>query len=81
MDLVSFAFNAQAHYDPDKPLYINAENPTIYLSARQTKTLVKQLVAGLRAVGLRKDDAVMLCMPNNVSKLPDTRRRHENQLS
>jgi 4-coumarate--CoA ligase len=67
MDLVSFALDMQGDYNQDKPLYINAENPTISLSARQTRTLVKQLVAGFQQAGLSKDDAVMLCMPNNVS--------------
>ncbi|KAH8202033.1 hypothetical protein TruAng_003788 [Truncatella angustata] len=65
MDLVSFAFDVQAHYDPEKPLYISAENPSISLNASQMNTLVKQLVAGFQAAGLRKGEAVLLCVPNN----------------
>lgn len=67
MDLVSFALDAQGCYSHEKPLYINAENPTISLSASQTRCLVKQLVAGLQAAGLRRGDAVLVCVPNNVS--------------
>ncbi|KAK9420106.1 hypothetical protein SUNI508_06634 [Seiridium unicorne] len=65
MDLVSFALDAQASYSSEKPLYINAENPTVSLSASQTKCLVKQLIAGLNAAGLKRGDSVLVCVPNN----------------
>jgi non-ribosomal peptide synthetase component E (peptide arylation enzyme) len=69
MDLVSFALDAQASYSPDKPLFIDAENPSISLSADQTRCLVMELIAGLQAAGLQKGDPVMVCIPNNVRLL------------
>ncbi|KAI1843048.1 hypothetical protein JX265_005172 [Neoarthrinium moseri] len=65
MDIVSFALDAQASYNSDKPLYIDAADSSVSLSATQTECLVKQLIAGFRAAGLRKGDPVLVCMPNN----------------
>ncbi|KAF7538627.1 hypothetical protein G7054_g2810 [Neopestalotiopsis clavispora] len=70
MDLVSFALDAQASYSPDKPLFIDAENPSISLSADQTRCLVMELIAGLQAAGLQKGDPVMVCIPNNCFYIP-----------
>ncbi|KAK3335245.1 hypothetical protein B0T19DRAFT_436128 [Cercophora scortea] len=65
-DIVSYAFDRQTGYDADtKPLFINAEDPSQFLTANQTTTLVRQLIAGLHAAGLQKGDAVLLHLANH----------------
>ncbi|KAK3693385.1 hypothetical protein B0T22DRAFT_420653 [Podospora appendiculata] len=65
-DIVSYAFDRQAVYDAEtKKLFINAEDPSQFLTANQTTTLVRQLIAGLHAAGLQKGDAVLLHLANH----------------
>lgn len=66
-DIVSFALDRQHLYDQNKPLFIDADDPILSLSASQTIALVSRLVAGLRAAGLKKGDAVLLHLGNHVS--------------
>lgn len=57
-DLVSFALDRQHLHDQNKPLFVDAHDPILSLSASQTIALVFGLVAGLRAAGLKKGHAV-----------------------
>lgn len=70
-DLVSFALDRQHLYDQNKPLFIDADDPVLSLSASQTIALVSRLVAGLRAAGLKRGDVVLLHLGNHVSIIPD----------
>lgn len=67
MDLLSFIFARQTQYNRDLPLYIDADNPDLHLTSTQAETLVRRLIAGLRAAGLQSGDVVLLCLGNSVS--------------
>lgn len=69
-DIVSFALDRQHLYNQNKPLFIDADDPILSLSASQTIALVSRLVAGLRAAGLKKGDVVLLHLGNHVSTIP-----------
>ncbi|KAL0475032.1 hypothetical protein QR685DRAFT_540421 [Neurospora intermedia] len=63
-DLVSSALNRQHLHDQNKPLFVDAHDPILSLSASQTIALVFRLVAGLRAAGF-KQGHVALSHPGN----------------
>ncbi|KAK0630282.1 adenylate-forming enzyme AfeA [Bombardia bombarda] len=64
-DLVSYALDKQTNYDGDKRVFINAEDPSQFLTADGTVKLVRQLIAGMQAQGLKKGDSVLLHMANH----------------
>ncbi|GKZ23751.1 hypothetical protein AbraIFM66951_000595 [Aspergillus brasiliensis] len=64
-DIISWIFD-QARYDVDKPVYIDASDPSRSISWRQARTLVRQLAAGLRAAGLENGDCVCLHSFNDI---------------
>ena len=66
-DLVSWVFGNQS-YDQDRVIYIDAEQPERTITAKQARQKVKQLVAGLKAAGLRKGDCVCIHAFNDVSR-------------
>ncbi|KAI9731739.1 MAG: hypothetical protein M1834_004528 [Cirrosporium novae-zelandiae] len=67
-DLVSWMFdNAGMRYDWDKPIYIDAKNPTRSISAKQARSIIRKLVAGFRAAGLERGDCVCLHGFNDVN--------------
>lgn len=71
MDLVSYVFNppfASVAYNEKIPLYIEAKEPYRGLSAFQTKTLVKKLIAGLKVAGLQGGDCVLVHLFNSVKQ-------------
>lgn len=65
-DLVSFAFNGPVEYDPTKPLYIDAGDPSQNLNAAQVKLLARKLVAGFKAAQLAKGGRVLVHLFNHV---------------
>ncbi|KAI1881397.1 hypothetical protein JX265_000223 [Neoarthrinium moseri] len=65
IDVVSFAFDKQKAFDNGKPLYIDAEDPRRSLDYTQTRQLVRRIIAGLRAHGLRKGETVLVHLFNN----------------
>jgi len=65
-DLVSFAFENINNYDNQKPLYIDADEPSRSLNASQFSLLVRKLISGLQAAGLQQGDCVALHLANNV---------------
>jgi len=67
-DLVSYAFAKQRAYDPQTKLFISADDPSLNLTADETIALVKKLIAGLQAAGLKKGDAVLLHLANHVRR-------------
>ncbi|KAK3110826.1 hypothetical protein LTR53_014491 [Teratosphaeriaceae sp. CCFEE 6253] len=57
-DLLSWTFDDYRH-SWDEPIYIDALDPErTSVSARQAKKLIRQLVAGFRAIGLQQGDCV-----------------------
>lgn len=66
-DLLSFVFARQTEYNHNSPLYIDADNPDLYLSSTQAEILIRRLIAGFRAAGLQSGDVVLLCLGNSVS--------------
>ena len=54
VDLVLFAIDGPVSFDQQKPLYIDASDPTHNLNANQFRVFVRKLVAGFKAAGLRK---------------------------
>ncbi|KAK2797181.1 hypothetical protein FQN50_009280 [Emmonsiellopsis sp. PD_5] len=66
-DLLSFVFgNRPSQYDEQRPIYIDAENPSRTLNASQFRKLVRMLIAGFKAKGLQKGDCVLVHLPNNI---------------
>ncbi|PVI06588.1 AMP-binding enzyme [Periconia macrospinosa] len=65
-DILSWQFEEPMMYDMDKPLYINASNPSHSISANQARTLIRQLVAGLQAAGVKRGDAVLIQSFNSI---------------
>jgi hypothetical protein len=75
-DVVSFAFEKKKDYDDEKPLYIDADDPRQSLSYVQTLRHVRQLIAGLKAIGLQDGDPVLVHVFNSVSQLSRSYQRH-----
>ncbi|KAI9815755.1 MAG: hypothetical protein M1827_002151 [Pycnora praestabilis] len=65
MDLLSWTFANQS-YDQDKPVLIDAANPSRSLSARQIRKAVRQVISGLRAAGLKEGDTVCVDSFNDI---------------
>ncbi|KAL4968878.1 adenylate-forming enzyme AfeA [Aspergillus stella-maris] len=65
-DLLTFCLRGPVAYDQDQPLFIDAENPSRSLSARQFRTLVRTLIAGLKAHHVQRGDCVLVHLGNNI---------------
>jgi hypothetical protein len=68
-DLLTFCFRGPVPYDENRPLFIDAENPSRSFSARQFRTLVRTLIAGLKAHHVQRGDCVLVHLGNNVSTM------------
>ncbi|TVY23471.1 Acyl-CoA ligase [Lachnellula hyalina] len=66
MDIVSWTFG---NLDPnsEEPAYIDANDPTRYLTSNGVRTLVRKLVAGFTAHGLQKGDSVCVLSFNDIN--------------
>ncbi|KAL4863556.1 hypothetical protein BDV12DRAFT_206396 [Aspergillus spectabilis] len=65
-DLLSFCFDGPAAYDGERPLFIDAEAPSCSFSARQFRTLVQTLIAGLKVHHVQRGDCVLVHLDNNI---------------
>ncbi|KAJ5365523.1 hypothetical protein N7517_008409 [Penicillium concentricum] len=65
-DLLSYTFD-EPTYDQDQPLYVDVSNPTRSISCNQARKLVRRLIAGLRAAGLKKGDCVLIHSFNDIN--------------
>ncbi|RAK95495.1 acetyl-CoA synthetase-like protein [Aspergillus ibericus CBS 121593] len=65
-DVVTFALEAQAEYDPCEPLFIDAHEPSLSLNATQFRFLVHSLIAGFKANAMQPGDCVLVHMGNNI---------------
>ncbi|KAI5302175.1 hypothetical protein KEM56_000949 [Ascosphaera pollenicola] len=64
-DICSWLFD-RASYNPDKPVYIDAHDPSFCISWNQAARMVRQLIAGLRAAGFKKGDCLNLHSFNDI---------------
>ncbi|CEJ61952.1 hypothetical protein PMG11_10468 [Penicillium brasilianum] len=65
-DLLSYIFDDPL-YDQDKPIYIDVRDPTRSISCNQARKLIRQLIAGLRASGVRPGDCVLIHSFNDIN--------------
>lgn len=64
-DILSWSFD-NINYDHDKAIYIDALNPKNSISTRQARTLIRKLIAGLRALGFQKGDCACINSFNDI---------------
>ena len=66
-DLLTFAFRGRVAYQDNRPLVIDAEDPSRALTAGQFRLLVRTLIAGLQAHHVQRGDCVLVHLGNSVS--------------
>lgn len=64
VDLMTYIFNSPT--DHKKPLYFDADNPSVNYSLEQAQVWVKRWAKGLQDFGLRPDEKVMVFSGNSV---------------
>ncbi|KAL3455870.1 putative AMP-binding enzyme [Aspergillus heterothallicus] len=64
-DILTYLF-ANPKYDPDKPVYVDVANPSRSISSNQARTIIRQLIAGLRAWGVKEGDCVAIHSFNDI---------------
>ncbi|KAH7416961.1 4-coumarate-CoA ligase-like protein [Cadophora sp. MPI-SDFR-AT-0126] len=64
-DLLSWTFD-DPRFDRDEPIYIDANDTSRSISSNQARVLIRQLVAGFHAAGLKKGDCVCLHSFNDI---------------
>ncbi|KAL4996697.1 hypothetical protein BDV10DRAFT_171699 [Aspergillus recurvatus] len=64
-DILTYIF-ANPYYDPKKPVYVDVSNPSRSVSLAQARTIIRQLIAGLRAWGVKEGDCVAIHSFNDI---------------
>ncbi|EER39172.1 adenylate-forming enzyme AfeA [Histoplasma capsulatum H143] len=64
-DVLSWIFDNPS-YDQDKPVYIDAKDPSNSISCNQARKIIRQLIAGLRAAGFEKGDCLNIHAFNDI---------------
>ncbi|KAK6435827.1 hypothetical protein LTR95_007982 [Oleoguttula sp. CCFEE 5521] len=64
-DLLSWTFDNQS-FDQDEPIYIEALEPSNSISSLQARKVIRQLVAGFHAAGLKQGDVVNIHSFNSI---------------
>ncbi|KAF9891853.1 hypothetical protein FE257_003338 [Aspergillus nanangensis] len=64
-DILSYIFSNPA-YDHDDPVYVDVHNPSRSLSYNQAKKIIRQLIAGLQAWGVKQGDCVAIHSFNDI---------------
>ncbi|KAH8657430.1 4-coumarate-CoA ligase-like protein [Tricladium varicosporioides] len=64
-DIASWIFD-DPQYNQDMPIYLDAKDPSRCLSLNQARTLVRQLIAGFHAAGMKKGDCVCIHSFNDI---------------
>ncbi|KAF1992457.1 amp dependent CoA ligase [Aulographum hederae CBS 113979] len=64
-DLLSWIFD-EIRYDPDKPVLIDAADPSRSISANQARDYIRKLIAGFRKAGLQPGDCVLIHSMNDI---------------
>jgi hypothetical protein len=70
-DILTYLFPPSANTS-DKPLWIDAANPSIYLTLKSALPWIKRLAVGLQRLDLRPGDVAMIFTPN-ATGLPKSR--------
>ncbi|KAF2088761.1 acetyl-CoA synthetase-like protein [Saccharata proteae CBS 121410] len=65
-DILSWIFD-DIEYDVDKPVYVDAADPTRTVSARRARDIVCRLIAGFKAAGLQRGDCVCIHAFNDIA--------------
>ncbi|KAL4920443.1 hypothetical protein BDW62DRAFT_5954 [Aspergillus aurantiobrunneus] len=65
-DLLTFCFRGPVPYEEERPLFIDAEAPSQFFNVRRFRTLVRTLIAGLKAHHVQKGDCVLVHLGNNI---------------
>lgn len=64
-DLITYLFPPNAD-DLDNPIWLDAANPSSFVSKRQALSYIKRLAAGLKRIGVQKGDIVLMLSPNHI---------------
>ncbi|KAL3487816.1 hypothetical protein BJX62DRAFT_212867 [Aspergillus germanicus] len=64
-DILTYLFS-NPKYDTDKPVYIDVANPSRSISQNQARTIIRQLIAGLHAWGVKEGDCVAIHSFNDI---------------
>ncbi|KAN0122515.1 amp dependent CoA ligase [Hyaloscypha variabilis] len=64
-DILSWIFD-DPHHDKDEPIYIDAKDPSRTLSSNQARAIIRKLIAGLHAAGLKKGDCICVHSFNDI---------------
>ncbi|KLJ05654.1 hypothetical protein EMPG_09366 [Blastomyces silverae] len=64
-DILSWIFDGPS-YDRDRPVYIDAKDPSCSISFNQARKIIRQLIAGLRAAGFKKGDCLNIHSFNDI---------------
>ncbi|KAL4736081.1 hypothetical protein BDV11DRAFT_211572 [Aspergillus similis] len=64
-DILTYIF-ANPSYDANRPVYIDVSNPSRSISLAQARTMIRQLIAGLRAWGAKEGDCVAIHSFNDI---------------
>lgn len=70
-DLLSFTFDGPKPYNPNQPLFIDAEDPSRSFTAVQFRQLVRTLISGFQAYNIQPGDCVLLHLGNSVSTVSE----------
>lgn len=65
-DIPSWVFSAGTDTTRCSAQYFDADNPAQCFSLKEAELYVKQVAHGLEKLGLRPDDKVLLCSPNQL---------------
>ncbi|OCT45526.1 hypothetical protein CLCR_01475 [Cladophialophora carrionii] len=65
-DILTYTFGNLSRYDDDTPIFIDANHPTHRIRAKQALRTVRQLIKGLKALGLKEGECVCLHAFNNI---------------
>lgn len=66
MDIVSWTFG-NSDYDRNRKIYLDPYNPEQSITTNEARCMVKKLVSGFKAAGLRRGDCVCIHAFNDVS--------------
>lgn len=64
-DILTWSFDSIT-YDEDKPIYVEALKPENSISARQARSMIRKLIAGLRSIGLQQGDCACINSFNDI---------------
>ncbi|KIX06770.1 uncharacterized protein Z518_04746 [Rhinocladiella mackenziei CBS 650.93] len=66
-DILSWIYDEQSQrYDSDKPIYLDALNPSRSISANQAYRIIRKLAAGFHAAGVQPGDCVCVHSFNDI---------------